>query len=254
LPWAAFGWPRRFFLITDLTTQLSQVPAALARRSFLRVAGASAATVGLVLAGCGKDETPTAANPNLLLLGKDDPGVLNYLYLLKQLEAAFYQKVIDALPSDFTAGEKAFFTDLRDHELTHREALRNVLGTGAYDTSLSTPLVFDFSTLTLTTRTGVLAAAQQFEDLGVAAFAGALRLLTTTSTMALLAKMASVEARHAAFVRDLRTPGSFAGDDVVVNADGLQSVSLAKTPAQVVADTKAFFLPIVISTDSLPTA
>ncbi|MFC7667131.1 ferritin-like domain-containing protein [Hymenobacter humi] len=237
-----------------MTTQFPQGPAALARRSFLRVAGASAATVGLVLAGCGKDNTPTATNPNALLLGKDDPGVLNYLYLQKQLAAAFYQKVSDAAPSDFSASEKAFFTDLRDHELTHREALRNALGTGAYDTSLATPLVFDFSTLALTTRTGVLAAAQQFEDLSVAAYAGALPLLTTTSTVALLAKIASVEARHSAFVRDLRTPGSFAGDDVVISADSLQSVSVAKTPAQVVADTKAYFLPIVISTDSLPTA
>ncbi|GAC1598106.1 MAG: hypothetical protein NVS3B25_23740 [Hymenobacter sp.] len=229
--------------------------AALPRRAFLRVAGASAAAASLVLAGCAKATvTPTTIDPNLLTLGRGDSGLLNYLYLLKQLETAFYQKVLAAPPTDLRAGEKAYFDDLRDHELVHRETLRYVLGTGAYDVALATPLAFDFSSFTFTTRAGVLAAAQQLEDLSVAAYAGALRLLTTTTTVALLAKILSVEARHAALVRDLRTPGSFAGDDVVVSTGALQSVSLAKTPVQVVAEAKAFFLPVVISTDLLPMA
>lgn len=227
----------------------------LLRRTFLRVAGASAATASLVLAGCGDTTpTPTPNDPNRLFLGTGDAGLLNYLYLLKQLKTAFYQKVVDAPPTDLLPGEKAYFDDLRDHELVHRETLRYALSSGAYDVNLTQPLTYDFSTFTFTTRAGVLAAAQQLEDLGVAAYAGALRLLTTTTTLALLAKIASVEARHAAFVRDLRTPGSFAGDDVVVSADGLQSVSLAKTPVQVVTEAKAFFLPIVVIADSLPMA
>jgi hypothetical protein len=243
-----------FLLMTDIISSLSRAAAELPRRSFLRVAGASAATVGLVLAGCGKTETPPATtNANLLTVGAGDNGLLNYFYLLKQLQAAFYQKVVDAAPTDLQAGEQAFFDNLRDHEVVHRETLRYALGTNAYEATLTTPLVFTFSTLTLPTRAGVLAAAQQFEDLGVAAYAGALRLITTTSTLALLAKIASVEARHAAFVRDLRTPGAFAGDDVVISSGGLQSVSLAKTPTQVVAETKGFFQPVVVSIDALPT-
>lgn len=240
--------------MTDLTSQPSQAPAALPRRTFMRVAGASAAAVGLVLAGCDSPQpTPVPANPNLLSLGTGETGLLNYIYLLEQLEAAFYQKVVDAPPTDLLPDDKAFFADLRDHELVHRQTVRFALGTNAYDATLATPLVFNFSTLTLTTRAGVLAAAQQFEDLGVAAYAGALRLETTPTILTLLAKIASVEARHAAFVRDLRTPGSFAGDDVVVNAAPLQSVSVAKTPTQVIEETKAFFLPIVVSVSALPT-
>ena len=228
---------------------------ALRRRAFLRVVGASAATASLVLAGCGSDPpAPVVADPNLLSLGTGDTGILNYLYLLEQLEAAFYQKVVAAPPVDLLSGESAFFADLHDHEVIHRETLRYILGTKAYDASFATPLVFDFSTLTLTTRVGVLAAAQRFEDLGVAAYAGALPLLTTPTTVALLAKIASVEARHAAFVHDLLTPGTFASDNVVVSEGDLLSVSVSKTPVQVVAETKAFLLPIVISTDSLPTA
>ncbi|MBF9239135.1 ferritin-like domain-containing protein [Hymenobacter sp. BT683] len=228
---------------------------ALHRRTFLRVAGASAATASLVLAGCSDTEpTPVVVDPNLLQLAQADPGLLNYLYLLKQLQTAFYQKVVDAFPSDFSAAEKLAFNDLRDHELVHRETLRFMLGANAYDTALLQPLPFDFSSLTLTSRAGVLAGAQQLEDLSVAAYAGSLRLLAAVPTAALLAKIASVEARHAAFVRDLRTPGSFADTDVVVSEGALQSVSLAKTPTQVLDETKAFFLPVVVSPSSLPTA
>ncbi|WP_051718324.1 ferritin-like domain-containing protein [Hymenobacter sp. IS2118] len=182
-----------------------------------------------------------------------DVGLLNYLYLVKQVQVAFYQKVIGALPGDFSDAEKLSFNDLRDHELVHRETLRFLLGTNAYDVLLQQPLPLDFSSLNLATRAGVLTAAQQLEDLSVAAYAGSLRLLAAVPTAALLAKIASTEARHAAFVRDLRTPGSFAGTDVVVNAGALQSVSLAKTPTQVIDETKAFFLPIVISPILLPT-
>ena len=228
---------------------------ALPRRGFLRVTGASTAAAALVLAGCAKTTvTPTVFDPNLLNLGSGDAGLLNYLYLLKQLQAAFYQKVVDTPPADLRAGEKAFFDDLRDHELVHRETLRYALAATAYDVALAKPLPFDFSGFALGTRAGVLAAAQQLEDLGVAAYAGVLRLLKASATVALLAKIASVEARHAAFVRDLRMPGSFADDDVVVSAALLQSVSMAKTPTQVVAETKAFFLPVVVSVALLPTA
>jgi hypothetical protein len=248
------GGPADFLLMTDLTSPLSQAPAALPRRAFMRVAGASAATVGLVLAGCGSDDpTPTTSDPNLLRLGGDDNGLLNYFYLLKQLQASLYQKVVDAPPSDLLPGDRTIFTDLRDHELVHRVTLRFALATNAYDANLATPLAFDFSTFSLTTRAGVLAAAQQLEDVSVAAYAGALRLIDTPATLALLAKIASVEARHSAVVRDLRTPGSFANDDTVVTAGALQNVSVAKTPVQVVAETRAFFLPIVVSPDLLPT-
>ncbi|OGX81801.1 hypothetical protein BEN48_06130 [Hymenobacter glacialis] len=241
--------------MTDLTSQPTPAPAGLPRRAFLRVAGASAASVGLVLAGCNStDPLPVVPiDPNLLTLAAGETGLLNYLYLLEQLEAAFYQKVVDAPPADLLPADKAFFADLRDHEVVHRESIRFALAANAYDANRATPLAFNFSTLTLTTRAGVLAAAQQFEDLGVAAYTGAMRLVSTPSMLSFLAKIASVEARHAAFVRDLRTPGSFAGDDVVVNAAPLQSVSLTKTPAQVIEEAKAFFLPIVVSTSLLPT-
>jgi hypothetical protein len=221
----------------------------LRRRGFLRVAGASAATVTLVLAGCGDDPVPPAPAANQVSFGTGDTGLLNYALLLEQLEAAFYQRVVDAPPADLLAYERSVFADLRDHEVIHRETLKFALGTEALPA-----LTFDFSTFTLTSRTGVLEAAKKLEDLGVAAYGGAARLFANTATLGLLAKISSVEARHAAFIRDLIGLGSFADDDVVVTDGALTSVAQVKTPVQVMAEVAPLLLPLIVNTDSLPRA
>ena len=64
-----------------------------------------------------------------------------------------------------------------------------------------------------------------FEDLGVSAYNGAGGLLDSADYLLLAGKIVSVEARHAALIRDLITPGSFA-DASVVNAMGLDVVRM----------------------------
>ena len=222
----------------------------LRRRSFLRVAGATAASSALVLAGCG-DDTPTpVTNVVSITFASSDIGLLNYVYLLEQIEAAFYQKVVDSFPSDFTAEDKAAFIDLRDHEVIHREFLKYALASNIYDVNLSTPLVFNFSSFTLTTRAGVYAAARTLEDVGVAAYNGAGKLLTDPAYLKLLAKLASVEARHAAFVREQAQPGSFAASDVITATGPLAGLDTVKTPAEV-AVLIAPFVPLPLVTDGL---
>lgn len=223
----------------------------LRRRSFLRVAGATAAASALVLAGCGDDETPTPTTGTAsLVFAQSDVGVLNYAYLLEQLEAAFYQKVVESFPTDFTAEDRAAFIDLRDHEVIHREFLKFALGSNAYDASLATPLVFNFSTFTLTTRAGVYAAARTLEDVGVAAYNGAGKLLSSVEYLKLLGKLASVEARHAAFVREQAEPGSFAASDVITATGNLAGLDAVKTPAEVVT-LIAPFVPVTVVADNL---
>lgn len=223
----------------------------LRRRSFLRVAGATAAASALVLAGCGDDETPTPTTGTAsLVFAQSDVGVLNYAYLLEQLEAAFYQKVVEAFPTDFTAEDRAAFIDLRDHEVIHREFLKFALGSNAYDASLATPLVFNFSSFTLTTRAGVYAAARTLEDVGVAAYNGAGKLLSSVEYLKLLGKLASVEARHAAFVREQAEPGSFAASDVITATGNLAGLDAVKTPAEVVI-LIAPFVPVTVVADNL---
>ncbi|MFD2784221.1 ferritin-like domain-containing protein [Hymenobacter rubripertinctus] len=224
---------------------------ALRRRTFLRVAGTTAASSALVLAGCGKDSTPTPTNSTSSLnFAGSDNGLLNLAYLLEQLEAAFYQKVVDAFPSDFTAADKAAFVDLRDHEVIHREFLKFALGSNAYDVALTTPLAFNFTAFTLTTRAGVYAAARTLEDVGVGAYNGMGRRIASTQYLQLLAKLASVEARHAAFVRDQAEPNSFAASDVITTSGSLAGLDTVKTPAEV-ATLIASLVPVVLNTDAL---
>lgn len=228
----------------------------LARRSFFRVAGASAAVSALALTGCGDDDpVEPVANNGMLNLGSfvptatnNDPSatILNYAYLLEQIEAAFYDKVVATPPADLLPGELALLTDLRDHELIHREYLKYALGSGAYDNSAAAPLEFNFSSFTLTTRVGVWTAAQQLEDLGVAAYNGVAKYLTSPDYLNALGKIVSVEARHATVAREALLAGSFAG---TIGATGLDD---AKTPAQVVALIQPF-VPVEISTALLPT-
>lgn len=226
---------------------------ALHRRSFLRVAGAAAASSALVLAGCGDDPDDPAPSTGTgtLSFGQNDTGILNYAYLLEQIEAAFYDKVVATPPADLRPGELDLLKDIRDHELIHREFLKYALGSNAYDNN-QTALEFNFSSLTLGTRQGVWSAAQQFEDLGVAAYNGAAKLLSTSADtglryLTLLGKIASVEARHAAVAHEALQAGTFAAP---VDAAGLDA---AKTPAEVVAVIQPF-VPVTISVVSLPTA
>ncbi|MCA8831584.1 ferritin-like domain-containing protein [Hymenobacter pini] len=216
------------------------------RRTFLRVAGATAASTALVLAGCNSDDNnPTPSTEVSLVLDGNDNGLLNLAYLLEQLEATFYQKVVDAFPSDFTAEDKAAFIDLRDHEVIHREYLKYVLGSNAYDQKTGN-LTFTLTSFTFTTRAGVYAAARTLEDIGVGAYNGAAKLLSEPAYLVALSKLASVEARHAAFVREQAQAGSFASSDVV-GSTGLDTV---KTPAEVAA-LLAPYLPLKLVVDKL---
>ncbi|GAB3292650.1 hypothetical protein GCM10027511_05980 [Hymenobacter humi] len=199
------------------------------RRSFFMYAGATAGATALVLAGCSKDEDNTPTN-NGISLGSGDVGVLNYAYALEQLEAAFYAQVVKTPATDFKAGELAYFQQVAAHEAIHRDFFKAALTNVAKVTPLQ-DLTPNFSTITFTSRDSVLGTAKAFEDLGVAAYNGAGKLLKTPDFLVLAGKIVSVEARHAALIRDLITPGSFAADDQV-DASGLDK---AMTPAEVLA-------------------
>ncbi|SDY73968.1 ferritin-like domain-containing protein [Hymenobacter psychrophilus] len=229
---------------------------ALHRRTFLRVAGATAASSALVLAGCGKDDDPTVTDvgTGTLVFAANDTGILNLTYLLAQISASFYQKVVTTPPADFTAADTAACVDMRDHEVIYRELYKSVLGpnpqTGAYDNGLATALEFNFTPYTLTTRAGVYAAARTLEDIGVGAYNGLGRRLRNGSYLRLLLKITSVKARHAAFVRDQAEPDSFAGSDVITQTGNQAGLDTIKTPVEV-AKSLASLVPVVLVADNL---
>ncbi len=145
-------------------------------------------------------------------LGEGDIGVLNYAYALEQLEAAFYTQVIKTPYSDISADEKALLSDIMDHEVAHRDFLKKALGEKAIG-----DLEVDFSAVDFTKRDSVLGTAKVFEDLGVSAYNGAGKRIASADYLAAAGSIVSIEARHAATIRDLLQPNgaAFAGDDVI---------------------------------------
>jgi hypothetical protein len=200
----------------------------LKRRSFLKFSAGTAAAAALIITGCDDDDNPGSSNGDTVDLGSGDTGILNYAYALEQLEAGFYTTVVAhaAFTTTFSAAEQAILTDIRDHEITHREFFKTALGDKAIKS-----LDANFASIDFANRASVLGAAKTFEDLGVAAYNGAGNLLTDGNLLLVAGKIVSVEARHAAAIHDLINPKSadFAGD-TVVDANGLD---VALTPEQV---------------------
>ncbi len=221
----------------------------LRRRSFLQFAGAGAVGVALMAAGCSKDkdyvgpEEPTAPGEGNFNLGSGDTGILNYAFALEQLEAAFYTKVVETPWSGISQIEKDYLIDIQLHEIAHRELFRNLLG----DAKIGN-LAFDFSKINFGDKTSVLNAARDFEDTGVAAYNGAASLLKSKESLLIAGKIVSVEARHAAYIREILTPNSFATG--VVGSDGQDR---ALKPAEVLAIVKQY-ITTPINANNLPTS
>lgn len=214
-------------------------PYGLQRRNMLKLFGISAAVI-TIGASCNDDDPPPSNGG--VNLGSGDVGILNYAYALEQLEAAFYVQVIATPYSGITALETSYLTDIRDHELIHREFFKAAIGANAIPA-----LQVNFSSIDFTSRASVLATAQAFEDLGVNAYNGAGKLIVDPAYLTLAGQIVSVEARHAALIRDLISNGTFANS---TDSNGLDS---AKTPAEVLA-IAGTYITTVIDASNLPTS
>lgn len=234
--------PKSQFTQTQLLASREEI-AQLSRRKFLGFAGAATGLIA-VASSCKKEDI-NSSNTTLdgVDLGSGDPGILNYAYALEQLEAAFYTQVIMSQYSGISSSETALLTDIRDHEIVHREFFKKALGSAAI-----MDLEVDFSSIDFGSRDSVLATAQAFEDLGVTAYNGAGRLIETPDYLVLAGKIVSVEARHAAYIRELVKKGSFA-DETAVDMDALDG---ARKPKDVLA-IAGKYIKTKINADNLPT-
>lgn len=211
------------------------------RRKFFGIMGAGTALM-VTAASCKKNNM--VSNNSGVNLGSGDPGILNYAYALEQLEAAYYTQVISTPYSGITAQEISYLTDVRDHEIAHREFFKAALGVSAIPA-----LDVNFSAIDFTNRTSVLSTAKAFEDLGVTAYNGAGKLITNPDYLTLAGKIVSVEARHAALIRDLITPGTFA-DMTALDSNGLD---MARTPDEVLSIAGAY-IKTKLNASNLPTS
>lgn len=211
----------------------------LSRRRFFGLAGGLAGLGVLATIDSCKKSSDDGIN-----LGSGDLGILNYAYALEQLEAAFYTQVVMSPYSGITAQETAYLQDIRDHEIAHREFFKVALGANAIQ-----GLTPDFSKVTFSDRTSVLSTAKAFEDLGVSAYNGAGQLISSPDYLTLAGKIVSVEARHAALIRDLISEGSFA-DGTVVNSMGLDT---SRSPKEVLA-IAGTYIREKLNANNLPTS
>jgi len=160
------------------------------RADFFRrgaIAGGTLIAGGVAIGGL-----PTVA------LGKassaQDVEILNFALLLEYLESEFYVQAVanNALQPRVLE----FARTVRDHELAHVEFLSKALGAKA----IGKP-TFDFGD-TVKDNWKFLATATVLEDTGVSAYDGQGTRLTK-ATLAAAATIVSVEARHAAWVRQI---------------------------------------------------
>jgi len=203
-------------------TQIETQSPNMARRSFLRYAGVGVASMGVLAAASCKKDNRVMPMTGIDIGPTGDFAILNYAYALEQLEAAFYIQVAATPYSGITSAETSLLTDIREHEVGHREFFKAALGSNAIQ-----GLTPDFSSIDFSNRTKVLATAQAFEDLGVSAYNGAGYLIKDANYLLIAGKIVSVEARHAAYIRNLVSPGSFA-DSTILDANGLDKQKTIK--------------------------
>ena len=245
------------------------------RRKFVRMLGVGGSVMLLpsIFGACDDDNDvtnpqsppPPPASPPpppataLTFDLRSDIGIFRYAHTLEQLEAAFYTAVVANANFNtfFNAEEREVLTDLRNHEIVHREFFKTALGSQAVPDIMPFINTTTLNTL-LASRASILGAARLFEDLGVAAYNGAGKYLQNANNLLVAGKIVSVEARHAAIIRDLLPPAgqdankAFAGDDVVING-----LDVKLEPAAViskVAGTSILTSAVTVSISNAPAA
>jgi Ferritin-like domain len=160
--------------------------ASASRRSFLRV---SALGIGTVLFS-GAHRARAASG-----LSASDISILNYALVLEYLQAAFYTEAEQSGALTGKAADAARVVGAT--ERAHVKAFLNLLGAQA----VKRP-TFDFQGVT-EHQQPFLKTAVAFEDLAVAAYKGQAPKLRSRAVLAAAVGIHSVEARHAAWMREL---------------------------------------------------
>jgi hypothetical protein len=130
---------------------------------------------------------------------KEDIKILNFALTLEYLEAAFYREALNV--GGYSGSVLNFAQVVYGHEATHVATLKGVLGSKA----VASPS-FDFKGTTRKWST-FLRTSKVLEDTGVAAYQGQAPRIHQNAVLAPAGAILAVEARHAAWVRDLLYAG-----------------------------------------------
>ena len=167
------------------------------RAAFLRKAGLG---VGAVVAGSAfAGALPALARG--ATIPQSDIDILNFALTLEYLEGEFYATANVNRVWGSNRELRRFSTVVAQHESTHVKFLRGVLGAKA----VAKPR-FDFKD-TVTDARKFAATAQALEDTGCHAYLGQIANIKAKAVLVPAGRIALVEARHAAWIRDLRFSG-----------------------------------------------
>lgn len=223
--------------MTDLKNN-EQGHSGLSRRKFLGYAGGIAGAA-LLFDACKKEDDPVITDDGVVDLGTNDNGLLNLMFVLEQIEAAFYRQVLDTPYDGFNNDDFLVFDAISKQELAHREVLRNYLKNNG-------PVVTtDFSTIDFSNKKNVLENAEIFEELVTSTYNEIGRLFVAAEHVLLVSKMATVEARQAATIANMRNQGSFFGP---VDVIGTEPGTLPSNTISIINR----FLSTKVSGDNLP--
>jgi hypothetical protein len=165
------------------------------RASFLKKAGVGGAAV--VAGGAFAGGLPAIARG--AAIPASDIAILNFALTLEYLEAAFYAEAVSA--GKLTGETKRFATVVAQHENTHVLFLKKVLGSKA----VAKPK-FDFKGTTAD-QAKFQATADVLENTGVHAYLGQVANIKAKPVLIGAGRILPVEARHAAWIRDIRFSG-----------------------------------------------
>lgn len=171
----------------------SQTSSEHTRRRFLKVSGIAIAAAGAPFALASHADAQDAR------LGQDI-AVLNYALTLERLEADFYVRGLQRFgAADFAGfGVVGLFDrlrDIRDHEVAHVATIQSVVeGLGG------APVTGGEFAFPYTDARSFLRVAQVLENTGVSAYTGAVALIRLPAILTASSTIATVEARHAAYL------------------------------------------------------
>ena len=172
---------------------------------------------GLSAAGAAAAGLASASRSSKSSLSSRDKEVLEFALKFEQLQTAFYHQALH--DGKLTGATKQFAEVVGREEQAHLHYLEHALGDNA-----SKAPTFTFGDAT-TDNAKFIAAAVTIEDTGLAAYNGQAENMSR-ATLQSVARVISVEARHAAWARSLagKLPAPVAADVPITASVALKSI------------------------------